>query len=161
MKRLTLQWNAVRDDGGQALTEFVIVIPIMLLFFFAMLQNFADFQASQLGNYAAFMAARVYSVDDAVDSGGSQQKALRAASWAMAPVASPVAGEFGMGMTGSTGLLGGHGILLCGELPLRIPAWGKRHELHGREPEAGEHDHRLSPAGLHTGIGRDVGPGVG
>jgi hypothetical protein len=93
MKLGFIKWNAVRDEGGQALTEFVIVIPIVLLFFFAMLQHVADFEASQLGNYAAFMSARVYAVNYSVDSAGAQQKAMRAACWALAPVAGPAPGE--------------------------------------------------------------------
>ncbi len=51
--------DVILDDGGQALTEFVIVIPIVLLFFFAMVQYFSIVQATQLENYAAFVAARV------------------------------------------------------------------------------------------------------
>jgi hypothetical protein len=93
MKRRPLQWNVVRDDGGQAMTEFVIVIPIILLFFFAMLQYFATVQASQLANYAAFESARVYAVRASVDAKDAQSKALMAASMVMAPVASPMPGE--------------------------------------------------------------------
>lgn len=85
------------DDGGQALTEFVIVIPIILLLFFAMLQFFADVEAAQLGNYAAFMSARVYAVDNSVDSSGSQDKAQKAAAWALAPIAGPAPGEANLG----------------------------------------------------------------
>jgi Flp pilus assembly protein TadG len=95
MKQRTLQWNVVKDDGGQAMTEFVIVIPIMLLLFFAMLQYFADVQTSQLGNYAAYVAARVYAVDNSVDASGSQDKAQKAAAMALAPIARPVPGEIG------------------------------------------------------------------
>ncbi len=95
MKQRTLQWNVVKDDGGQAMTEFVIVIPIILMFFFAMLQYFADVQASQLGNYAAYVAARVYAVDNSVDASGSQGEAEKAAAMALAPIARPVPGEIG------------------------------------------------------------------
>ncbi len=63
MKRRNLRWNIIPDEGGQALTEFVIVIPVILLFFFSMVQYFSIVQASQLGNYAAFVAARVYAVN--------------------------------------------------------------------------------------------------
>lgn len=93
MKRRPLQWNVVRDDGGQAITEFVIVIPIILLFFFAMLQYFAIVQASQLADYAAFESARVYAVRASVNKQDAQSKALMAASMVMAPVASPAVGE--------------------------------------------------------------------
>jgi hypothetical protein len=97
MKRRPIQWNFLSDDGGQALTEFVIVIPIILLLFFAMLQFFADVEAAQLGNYAAFMSARVYAVDNSVDSSGSQDKAQKAAAWALAPIAGPAPGEANLG----------------------------------------------------------------
>ncbi|HEY1789986.1 MAG TPA: TadE family protein [Verrucomicrobiae bacterium] len=95
MKRRTLQWNVIPDEGGQALTEFVIVIPIILLFFFAMVQYFSIVQATQLGNYAAFEAARVYSVRESVDDTDAVSKATIAAAIAMSPVARPAAGEIG------------------------------------------------------------------
>ncbi|HTR43688.1 MAG TPA: TadE/TadG family type IV pilus assembly protein [Pseudomonadales bacterium] len=94
MKRRKLQWNVIPDDGGQALTEFVIVIPIVLLFFFAMVQYFSIIQASQLGDYAAFCAARTYAVAGAVDT-NAQSEAQSAASIALAPIARPVPGEIG------------------------------------------------------------------
>ena len=97
MKRRPLQWKCLSDDGGQALTEFVIVIPIILLLFFAMLQFFADVEAAQLGNYAAFMSASVYAVNNSVDSSGSQDKAQKAAAWALAPIAGPAPGEANLG----------------------------------------------------------------
>ena len=75
------------------MTEFVIVIPIILLLFFAMLQYFAIVQASQLANYAAFVSARVYAVRASVDSTNAQNDAVLAASMVMAPVANPVPGE--------------------------------------------------------------------
>src|SRR5665647_1115013 len=97
MKRRPLQWKCLSDDGGQAMTEFVIVIPIILMLFFAMLQYFADVEAAQLGNYAAFMSARVYAVNNSVDSSGSQDKAQKAAAWALAPIAGPAPGEANLG----------------------------------------------------------------
>ena len=93
MKRHPLQWNVFRDDGGQAMTEFVIVIPVILLFFFAMLQYFAIVQAEQLANFAAFESARVYAVRASVDPKDADSKAKLAASMVMAPVASPMPGE--------------------------------------------------------------------
>jgi hypothetical protein len=95
MKQRPLQWNVFRDDGGQAITEFVIVIPILLLFFFAMLQYFANVQASQLGNYAAFVAARVYAVRASIDANDAKDKAQKAAAMVLAPIARPVPGEIG------------------------------------------------------------------
>jgi hypothetical protein len=97
MKRRTLHRAVFRDDGGQALTEFVIVIPVVLLFFFAMLQYFATFQASQLGNYAAYVAARVYAVRASIDANDAKDKAQQAASMVLAPIAAPAAGELSVG----------------------------------------------------------------
>ena len=81
-----------------ALTEFCIVIPIILLCFFAMLQYFAVVQASQLGNYAAYEAARVYAVRAAVDPNDAYAKAQTAAERVLAPIARPVPGEPGYGL---------------------------------------------------------------
>ncbi len=86
--------SIVKDDGAQALTEFAIVIPIVLLFFFAMLQYFSVVQASQLGNYAAYVAARSYAVHAAVDGvDQAKQMATTAAALALAPIARLVPGE--------------------------------------------------------------------
>jgi TadE-like protein len=95
MKQRRLQWKIIPDEGGQALTEFVIVIPIMLLFFFAMIQYFSIVQASQLGNYAAFVAARVYSVNESWDSTNAPDEAQKAASIVLAPIARPALNEIG------------------------------------------------------------------
>lgn len=95
MKRRRLQWKIIPDEGGQALTEFVIVIPVMLLFFFAMIQYFSIVQATQLGNYAAFVAARVYAVNESWDSTNAPDEAQKAASMVLAPIARPVPGEIG------------------------------------------------------------------
>jgi hypothetical protein len=94
MKRRKLRWNVILDEGGQALTEFVIVIPIVLLFFFAMVQYFSIVQATQLGNYAAFVAARVYAVSESCDTNAAAE-AQQAASLALAPIARPVVNEIG------------------------------------------------------------------
>lgn len=99
MKRRRLQWNVIPDEGGQALTEFVIVIPVMLLFFFSMLQYFAIVQSTQLGNYAAFVAARVYAVSESCDTNAASE-AETAACIALAPVSRPVPNELG----GNTGI---------------------------------------------------------
>jgi hypothetical protein len=97
MKRRPLQWKIFADDRGQAMTEFVIVIPIILLFFFAMLQYFAIVQASQLGNYAAYVAARVYAVRASLDANDAKDKAQKAAAMVLAPIASPMPGELSFG----------------------------------------------------------------
>jgi hypothetical protein len=95
MKQRRLQWKIIPDEGGQALTEFVIVIPIMLLFFFAMIQYFSIVQATQLGNYAAFVAARVYAVNASWDSTNAPAEAKKAASIVLAPIARPALNEIG------------------------------------------------------------------
>lgn len=94
MKRRPLRWNVIPDEGGQALTEFVIVIPILLLFFFAMVQYFSIVQSTQLGNYAAFVAARVYAVNASYDT-NALATAQKSAYIAIAPVARPVLDEIG------------------------------------------------------------------
>jgi Flp pilus assembly protein TadG len=95
MKQRRLRWKIIPDDSGQALTEFVIVIPIVLIFFFAMLQYFSIVQATQLGNYAAYVAARVYAVNASFDSTNAPATAQKAASIVMAPIARPVPNEIG------------------------------------------------------------------
>jgi len=77
----------LRDDQGVALTEFAIVIPVLLLVFFAILQYFDIARAAQLGNYAAYVAARSYAVLH------DEDQARRAAALALAPSARPVLGE--------------------------------------------------------------------
>ena len=91
----------LKDEQAVALTEFAIVIPILLLFFFALLQYFSVAQASQLANYAAFVAARVYAVRASIDPDDALDKAKTAAAMALAPVARPVPGEFGGPSAGS------------------------------------------------------------
>lgn len=99
MPQRKLQFNVVRDDGAQAMTEFAIVIPVVLLFFLAMLQYFSVVQASQLGNYAAYCAARVYAVQGPVckhingNDNDAKDKAKKAAALALAPIARLVPGE--------------------------------------------------------------------
>ena len=79
-----------QDDRGVALTEFVIVIPFILLFFFAMLQYYEIVRTAQLANYAAYIAARSYSVrakaDKSPDSYSADSAAQYAAAWALSPV---------------------------------------------------------------------------
>jgi len=96
-----------KDDGAQALTEFAIVIPIVLLFFFAMLQYFSIVQASQLGNYAAYVAARSYAVHAALDGvDQAKQTATTAAALALAPIARLLPGEvFGLPIGSFSNLL--------------------------------------------------------
>jgi Flp pilus assembly protein TadG len=86
-----------KDEGAAALTEFVIVIPVVLLFFLAVLQYFVVVRTSQLCNYAAYCAARVYAVQAAVDSSPEKEqayaKAKNAAAIALSPVSHLVPGE--------------------------------------------------------------------
>jgi len=84
----------IKDDRAQALTEFAITIPVILLFFFMFLQYFVIVRTSQLANYAAFVAARSYAVHATVD-GATEAKdmATKAAAMAFAPVASLEPGE--------------------------------------------------------------------
>lgn len=98
MRAQKLQWvGLLRDENAAALTEFAIVMPIVLLFFFAMLQYFVVVRTSQLCNYAAYCAARVYAVQAASDSSSKKQqahaKAKNAAAMALSPVAHLVPGE--------------------------------------------------------------------
>ena len=84
-----------RDARGQAITEFAIIMPIVLLFFLAILQYLQVFRASQHVNYAAFAAARSYAVHASVDGADEATRvALDAAALALAPVARAVPREF-------------------------------------------------------------------
>lgn len=49
-----------RDDRAQAMAEFVIIVPVVLFLFFAILQAMVVARAALLTNYAAFAAARSY-----------------------------------------------------------------------------------------------------
>ncbi len=90
----------VKDDRAQSLTEFAVVIPIVLLLFFAMLQYVAIVQAYQVGNYAAYVAARSYAVHAALsihetgDDARAKDFATSAAAMALAPIARLMPGEF-------------------------------------------------------------------
>lgn len=96
MNRRLQSDGILKDDKGVALTEFVIVIPIVLLLFFSVLQYFDVVRASQLGNYAAYVAARSYAVHAAVDGDAAAQvMAKKAACLALAPIARAVPGELG------------------------------------------------------------------
>lgn len=91
------------DERAQAMTEFVIVIPLVLFLFFAMLQTMLLAQAHQLTNYAAFAAARSYATsfgkffgetgdgNNAHDQAVAQAKS--AALLVMAPISHAQAGE--------------------------------------------------------------------
>jgi Flp pilus assembly protein TadG len=83
------------DTRGQAITEFAIIMPIVLLFFLAILQYLQVFRASQHVNYAAYAAARSYAVHASVDGTEEATRvALDAAALALAPVARAAPREF-------------------------------------------------------------------
>ena len=100
MKRLQ---RFLHDDRAQALTEYVVIIPLVLFVFFAMLETLVIAQTAQLANYAAFSAARSYatsyskfkretnSADQAKDK--ATDRAKNAALMVMAPVSHAQVGE--------------------------------------------------------------------
>lgn len=86
--------GVIENSKGAALTEFAIVIPVVLMFFLAMLQFFLVVQASQLGNYAAYAAGRVYAVQEsAVGADEARDMAETAAAEVFAPIARLMLGE--------------------------------------------------------------------
>lgn len=78
-KRLKHQ-GIVRDDRAVALTEFCIVMPVVLFLFLAILQYFENVRAAQMVNYAAYVAARSYAVLH------DQDKAKTSAVMVLAPI---------------------------------------------------------------------------
>jgi len=91
------------DERAQAMTEFVIVIPLVLFLFFTMLQTMMMAKASQLSNYAAFAAARSYATSfskffgETEDGNEAHDKAVERAKntalLVMAPISHAQAGE--------------------------------------------------------------------
>ena len=104
----------LNDDAAVALTEFAIVIPVVLLTFLALLQYLIVVRSAQLVNYAAYAAARSYAVHAASENpNAAKEMAVKAAAYALAPVARLVPREiFGMGGSllggGIPGLLEGY-----------------------------------------------------
>ncbi len=92
-----------RDARAQAMTEYVLVMPVVLLLFFAMLQTMYTAKASQLTTYAAFAAARSYATSfskflaETGDASQAQDKAEKrakdAALLVMAPISHAQVGE--------------------------------------------------------------------
>lgn len=70
----------IRDDKAVALTEFAIVMPVLLLLFLAILQYLEFDRAAQMVNYATYVSARSYAVLH------SQEYATDAAALALAPI---------------------------------------------------------------------------
>src|ERR1700733_3658553 len=85
MKRLEHE-RLIRDDRAVALTECAIIMPVVLLFFLAILQYFEFVRDSQMVNYAAYVAARTYAVQAAVNPSGASYDANKAAVMALAPI---------------------------------------------------------------------------
>ncbi len=93
-------WHQVcrifKADEAQAMTEYVIVLPVVLLVFFAAVQTMAIAQTVQMVNYAAFASARSYATEYAKfqrDNGlgtdqhtAAQDRAFLVACMALAPV---------------------------------------------------------------------------
>lgn len=82
-----------RDERAQTITEFAVIIPLVLFMFLAMIQYVMAAQTAQAGNYAAYAASRAYCVNV---QGGSQaaRKAQIAAAMAYAPLSTPFNGEW-------------------------------------------------------------------
>lgn len=102
LRRLTTGFG--KDEKAQALTEFVIVIPVVLLTFFAAIQTMVIAQCSQQVNYAAFIAARSYATsywelyqdknkNHTNADKAAQKRARNAATLVMAPVSHAQFGE--------------------------------------------------------------------
>jgi hypothetical protein len=103
MKNERLQSKGiVHDDQAVALTEFCIVMPVVLFLFLAVLQFFQVVRAAQMVNYASYIAARSYAVLH------SEDQAKTAAVMAMAPVSNNIGiqslGGLGGGMSGISSL---------------------------------------------------------
>ena len=82
MKRLSIH----KDTSGQAMTEFVIVFPSVLLLFLVIVQTALLMTAKQFVEYSAFCAAR-----SAIVYGGNNEKIERAANIACIPISPKLA----------------------------------------------------------------------
>src|SRR5438128_1061492 len=89
MNKLTQRLAAMlAEDRGNVLTEFVIVIPVVLLMFFGMLQYHEILKARQWPNYPPFEPPRVSAAPAPTEGDDQPRKpALKPAALAMAPVA--------------------------------------------------------------------------
>lgn len=72
--------NFRREEYGQAMVEFVIVFPVLFVFFLTIVQSALLMSARHVVHYAAFSAARAAMV------GLSEEEAARAAQLACAPL---------------------------------------------------------------------------
>ena len=85
-----------KDEQAQALAEFVIVVPLIIFVFMLMIQYLLMVQTSQLCNYAAYVASRVYAVRCSIDADDARERAIDAAAIALAPVSKLAPGEVGL-----------------------------------------------------------------
>jgi|GEM_PF-2585016 len=92
-RKITGRQGIVADDRAQAMAEFVIVIPVLFLVFMLLMQYYMMVHTAQLGNYAAYVAARVYAVRASIDEEDAMDKAKKAAALAYSPVAGFAPGE--------------------------------------------------------------------
>jgi len=83
----------IRDERGQAIVETVIVVPTVLFVFFAMFQFILFANVAQLGNFAAYSAARSMSVHLAAGQGSAIEFAKLAGAVAYSPLSQPAPGE--------------------------------------------------------------------
>ena len=81
-----------RDTEAQALTEFALVIPVVLMMFLTIIQYMMVVHALQLGNFAAYAASRAYAVN-IVGGSDADNKAMMAAAMAYSPISYPFSGE--------------------------------------------------------------------
>ncbi|MEI6970806.1 MAG: hypothetical protein WCL44_04750 [bacterium] len=84
------------NDKAQALAEFVLVFPVIVLVFLLMLQHLIIVQASLVGNYAAYAACRVYAVQASIDKEEAKEKAIKTAALVYSPVSRLMPGEVGL-----------------------------------------------------------------
>jgi hypothetical protein len=86
--------SILRDERAQAMTEFVIIIPFIMLVFYIAFEIVAIWHSAMLTRYAAFAAARTAAtLDTWVGSTKGQQLAKVSAALALMPVSKPVEGE--------------------------------------------------------------------
>lgn len=86
----------VEDDKAQALAEFVLVFPVIILVFMLIIQHLIIVQAALVGNYAAYVACRVYAVRASLDPDDAEEKATTAAALVYAPVSRMMPGELSL-----------------------------------------------------------------
>lgn len=89
-------WRTIRfrdDDRAQALLETVLVAPLILFAFFAIIQLVLVGFTYQAVKKAAFMSARSLAVHHAVGEEDAVRNAKAAASIALAPASQPARGE--------------------------------------------------------------------